>query len=121
MDQPYFIQDSPVLVPAENGKTIAEHFGRAATGDAGISIARMTAPPGGHEPFQIPDFDEYTLMIRGRKEIFVGEKRIILKEGESLLVPRGSRVRYSNPFDETAEYWSVCIPAFSPDLAHREG
>ncbi len=120
MEQSFYKQDSPVVIPAADGKYIAEHFGRASFGGPGLSVARMIAPPGWSEPFQNPEFDEYTLMVRGKKEIHVGEEKVILSAGESLFIPRGSRVRYSNPFSEPAEYWSVCVPAFSPDLAHRE-
>jgi len=35
-------------------------------------------------------------------------------------VRAGSRVQYANPFGEPAVYWSVCIPAFSPETVHRE-
>ena len=98
---------------------IEEHFGAVASGSDGVSIARMVAPPGWSEPFQEPEFDEYTLMVRGRKRIEVGDELIELQAGESLLVEKGTPVRYSNPFDEEAEYWSVCLPAFTPDRVHR--
>ena len=80
----------------------------------------MVAPPGLTEPHQNPEFDEYILMVRGRKQIEIEGETVTLKVGESLLVRKGTRVRYSNPFDEDAEYWSVCIPAFSLDLVNRE-
>ncbi|HIB94848.1 MAG TPA: cupin domain-containing protein, partial [Candidatus Lambdaproteobacteria bacterium] len=72
------------------------------------------------EPHQNPEFDEYTMMVRGRKQIEIDGETVTLNVGESLLVRKGARVRYSNPFDEEAEYWSVCMPAFSPDLVNRE-
>ena len=60
------------------------------------------------------------MIVRGRKQIEIDGEIVTLKVGESLLVRKGARVRYSNPFEEEAEYWSVCIPAFSPDLVNRE-
>ena len=60
-------------------------------------------------------------MVRGRKQIEIDEDKIILNVGESLLIKKGSRVRYSNPFEKEAEYWSICVPAFSLDLVNREG
>ncbi len=113
-------QTSPFIVPTTDGKLIEEHFGAASLGDVDQSIAHMIAPPGWGEPFQIPEFDEYTLMVRGRKRVEVDGDVIELSAGESLLVPKGSRVRYTNPFQEPAEYWSVCVPAFTPDRVHRE-
>lgn len=80
----------------------------------------MVAPPGWSEPHQNPEFDEYTLVSRGKKKFEVDGEEIIVSAGQSILIKKGSRVRYSNPFDEECEYWSVCIPAFSLELVHRE-
>ncbi|HKK48868.1 MAG TPA: hypothetical protein VJ932_07200 [Alkalispirochaeta sp.] len=118
-DKP-FHQTNPVVVPTTDGKTIEEHFGRAATDSSAASVARMVAPAGWAEPAQTPEFDEYTLMVRGKKRIELPDGPITLSAGESLLVPANTRVRYSNPYETDAEYWSVCLPAFSPDLVHRE-
>ncbi len=117
---PHFKQDKPFVVPTTDGKLIEEHFGNATSKDEHVSIARMVAPPGWSEPFQNPDFDEYTLVSRGKKLFEVDEEKIVVHAGESILIKKGSRVRYSNPFDEPCEYWSVCLPAFSLDLVHRE-
>ncbi len=78
------------------------------------------APPGWSEPAQTPDFDEYTLMVRGRKRVEIDGETVEVGEGESLFVPRGAKVRYANPFADEAEYWSVCTPAFTPARVHRE-
>lgn len=117
---PHFKQDKPFVVPTTDGKLIEEHFGNATTQNKDLSIAHMVAPPGWSEPFQNPDFDEYTLVSRGKKLFEVDEEKIVVNAGESILIRKGSRVRYSNPFDEPCEYWSVCLPAFSIDLVHRE-
>ncbi|MEC7416913.1 MAG: cupin domain-containing protein, partial [SAR324 cluster bacterium] len=114
------VQRQPFVVPTTDGKLIEEHFGGASLGSSEISIAHMVAPPQWSEPHQNPEFDEYTLMVSGRKQVEVDGKAVVLNAGESLLVPKGSRVRYANPFDEPAEYWSVCRPAFSPDTVNRE-
>ena len=116
----YLKQTSPFIVPTTDGKTIEEHFGLASTREEKLSIAHMIAPPGWSEPHQCPEFDEYILMARGRKLIEFETDRVILNAGESLLVRKGSRVKYSNPFEDDAEYWSVCLPAFSPATVHRE-
>ena len=116
----YLKQSSPFIVPTTDGKLIEEHFGAASIDSGAVSIAHLIAPPGWSEPHQTPEFDEYTIMISGKKIIEVDGERIELREGESMLVKRGARVCYSNPFDEPAEYWSVCIPAFTPERARRE-
>ena len=120
MSNSYYLQKTPFVVPTSDGKLIEEHFGREICDEKKLSIAHMVAPPGWGEPFQNPEFDEYTLIIRGSKQIEVDGERIIIKVGQSILIRKGSRVRYSNPFEEEVEYWSICMPAFSFELAHRE-
>ena len=117
---PYQLQVNPFVVPTNDGKLIEEHVGLASTGDKQISIAHMVAPPGWSEPYQTPEFDEYTLVSRGKKMFEVDNEQLILQAGQSILIKGGTRVRYSNPFDEECEYWSVCLPAFSIDAVHRE-
>ncbi|MDZ4725538.1 MAG: cupin domain-containing protein [Leptospira sp.] len=116
----YIHQKNPISIPVPGGKTIDEHFGIPSTSNDDISIAHMIAPPGWGEPFQTPNFDEYTLMIRGRKQIEINGEVIVLRAGESLQILKGTKVRYSNPFQEEAEYWSVCKPAFSLSEVNRE-
>ena len=120
MSSSYVIQQAPFVVPTTDGKLIEEHVGRVISNEPGLSIAHMVAPSGWSEPFQTPEFDEYTMLVRGRKQIEIDGETITLEVGESLLVRKGVRVRYSNPFEEEAEYWSVCVPAFSLDLVNRE-
>ncbi|HYO21074.1 MAG TPA: hypothetical protein VER36_01630 [Flavisolibacter sp.] len=117
---PYQLQVNPFVVPTTDGKLIEEHTGLASTGEKQISIAHMNAPPGWSEPYQTPDFDEYTLVSRGKKMIEADGVHVILECGQSILIKGGTRVRYSNPFDEECDYWSICLPAFSIDAVHRE-
>jgi len=107
-------------VPTNDGKYIAEHFGLATDGNPNISIAHMKAPPGWSEPFQTPEFDEYTLIVRGKKQFIVDGKKIVLSAGESIKILKNTRVQYSNPFEETCEYLAICTPAFSIEKVNRE-
>lgn len=116
----YLKQSKPTRIPTPDGKIIEEYFGLASTQSSGCSVAHMVAPPGWSESYQNPEFDEVTIMISGRKIAEVDGEQIELKAGECLLVKKGGRVQYSNPFDKPAEYWSVCIPAFSTETVHRE-
>ena len=120
MSDSYVLQLAPFVVPTTDGKLIEEHVGRVISNEPGLSIAHMVAPSGWSEPHQTPEFDEYIMMVRGRKQIEIDGETVTLIVGESLLVRKGARVRYSNPFDVEAEYWSVCMPAFSPDLVNRD-
>lgn len=115
----YFIQTTPFVVPTTDGKLIEEHFG-GASGNSEISIAHMVAPSGWSEPFQTPEFEEYTYIIRGKKQFEIDGEKLILEAGQSIKIEKNVKVKYSNPFDEECEYLSVCLPAFSIDLVHRE-
>lgn len=116
----YFFQNKPTVFPTNDGLLIKEHFGRISTSDEHISIAHLVAPPGWIDPYQTPRYDEWTLVSRGRKMVEVDGEQIIINPGHSILVKKGARVRYSNPFEEECEYWCICLPAFSMDTANRE-
>lgn len=116
----YKIQKSPFIVPTTDGKTIEEHWGKATDGNNDISIAHMIAPPGWSEPFQTPEFDEYTYIIKGKKQFIIDGDTIVLHAGQSIKIDRNTRVQYSNPFEAECEYMAICTPAFSPDSVHRE-
>lgn len=116
----YTIQDSPFIVPTTDGKIIKEHFGLATDGNSKISIAHMIAPSGWSEPFQTPEFDEYTFIIKGKKQFIIEDEMVVLDAGQSIMIEKHTRVQYSNPFTEPCEYLAICIPAFSMDLVNRE-
>lgn len=116
----YTIQKSPFIVPTTDGKLIEEHFGIATDGNAQISIAHMIAPSGWSEPFQTPEFDEYTYIIKGKKQFIINNETVILEAGQSIKINKNVRVQYSNPFDEPCEYLAICLPAFSLDKVNRE-
>lgn len=115
----YKVQRSPFVVPTTDGKLIEEIWGNS-TGNSDISIAHMVAPANWSEPFQTPDFDEFTYIIKGKKQFEIDGENVVLEAGESILIEKGARVRYSNPFDSACEYLAICLPAFSMDLVNRE-
>lgn len=116
----YTVQDSPFVVPTTDGKIIKEHFGLATDGNSNISIAHMVAPPGWSEPFQTPEFDEFTFIIKGKKQFIIEDEMVVLDAGQSIKIEKNTRVQYSNPFTEPCEYLAICIPAFSMDSVNRE-
>lgn len=120
MMKKFYIQKSPFAVPTSDGKLIEEHHGLAATSNSDISIAHMIAPPKWSEPFQRPLFDEYTYIIKGKKQFVIDGETIILSAGESIHIQKNVRIQYSNPFDEPCEYMSICRPAFSIENVNRE-
>lgn len=116
----YTIQNNPFVVPTTDGKIIKEHFGEATDGNSNISIAHMKAPAGWSEPFQTPEFDEYTLIIKGKKQFIIEGEALVLEAGQSIKIEKNTRVQYSNPFTEVCEYMAICTPAFSMNLVNRE-
>ncbi len=115
----YRIQKSPFVVPTTDGKVIKEHWGNS-TGNPEVSIAHMVAPSGWSEPHQTPEFDEFTIIISGKKQFEIDGEIVNLQSGESIMIGKGARVRYSNPFEEPCEYIAICLPAFSMELVNRE-
>lgn len=120
MSVKYLVQRAPVKIPVPGDKIIKEHFGLASLNGGEFSLAHMIAPPGWEEPFQKPEFNEVTFIIRGKKRFEFDDETIELSEGESILINAGTRIKYSNPFESDCEYLSVCIPAFSPETVNRE-
>jgi len=116
----YTLQKSPFCVPTTDGKIIEEHFGNATDQNSDVSIAHMVAPAGWSEPFQTPEFDEYTYIIRGKKQFIIEGETLVLEAGQSIKIQKNTRVQYSNPFEEICEYLAICLPAFSMTLVHRE-
>ena len=106
-------------IPVPGGKINDEHVGHASTGEAAVSVAHMRAPAGWDEPAQTPEFDEVTLVLAGQVRVEHTAGVMEVHAGQSIVTRRGERVRYTvGP--EGAEYVAVCLPAFSPDTAHRE-
>ncbi len=120
MDKKYKVQTKPFIVPTNDGKLIEEHYGRATDGNSKISIAHMIAPPGWSEPFQTPEFEEYTYIIKGKKEITIDGEKVIISAGQSIKIEKNARIQYANPFDKECEYLAICLPAFSIETVHRE-
>lgn len=119
-EKKYLKQTKPFRVPTTDGKRIEEHFGKASTQTDSFSVAHMVAPPHWSEPHQTPEFDEITIVLRGRKLIEIDGEEVVVEAGESILIKAGTRIRYANPYDGETEYWSVCVPAFDFGKVHRE-
>ena len=111
---------SRVEAAGNKPKLIDEFAGRVNSNDPALSIARMRSPAGWVEPGQTPEFDEYTLVLRGvlRVEFEGGQQDV--RAGQAVIAHKGAWVRYSTPEDEGAEYVAICLPAFTLDAAHRD-
>jgi mannose-6-phosphate isomerase-like protein (cupin superfamily) len=112
----------PTVVPAvgTKPKVIEEFVGRVRSATSDVSIARMKSPSGWVEPGQTPQFDEYTVVLRGVLRVETRGGTLDVGAGQAVHAPRGEWVRYSTPGPEGAEYVAVCLPAFSPASVHRD-
>ncbi len=112
----------PTIIEAAGNKKkiIEEYFGRVNSQDTQASIAVMRSPAGWVEPGQTPDFDEYTVVLKGTLQVKTQDGTYVIHAGEAIVVSRGEWVQYGSPGPEGAEYVAVCLPAFSPGTVHRD-
>ena len=110
----------PTVIRAagEPPKTIEEFVGRVNSHDSALSIARMTSPAGWREPGQTPEFDEYTVVLRGELQVHTRSTTYKVAAGQAIIIHAGEWVRYATP--QGAEYIAVCLPAFSPETVQRD-
>ncbi len=101
-------------------KLIDEYAGRVNSGQSDLSMAHMRSPGGWVEPGQTPDFDEYTLVLKGLLRVEHRDGVLDVRSGQAVIVRRGEWVRYSTPEPEGAEYVALCLPAFSIETVHRD-
>lgn len=101
-------------------KRIEEFVGLVNSNTPAVSIARMQSPSGWVEPGQTPEFDEYTVVLRGQLKVETKGDVHLVSAGQGIVTRRGEWIRYSTPGPEGAEYIAVCLPAFSPDTVHRD-
>lgn len=97
---------------------IEEYVGRVNTGDESVSVAHMHSPAGWSEPGQRPEFDEFTLVLRGALRVEHEAGVMDVRAGQTVVAQKGEWVRYSTPGG--AEYVAICLPACSPDTVHRD-
>lgn len=114
--------DKPTTIEAAGNKPkeIKEYIGKVNSNTDEISIARMKSPAGWIEPGQTPEFNEYTLVLKGMLRVKTKDDIFDINEGEAIITLSGEWVQYSTPSPGGAEYIAVCCPGFSPDKVHRD-
>lgn len=113
-------EPSRIAAAGQPTKLIDEYVGRANTGNNSLSVAHMRSPSGWAEPGQRPEFDEYTIVLRGALSVESAASQLTVLAGQAVHARAGEWVRYSTPGDDGAEYISVCVPAFAPGTVHRD-
>jgi len=113
---------SPSIIKAAGTreKIIKEFFGLVNSKTTEVSIAQMNSPEGWIEPGQCPEFNEYTVVLKGKLKITTKKAEFIVTEGQGIMTTKDEWVRYSTPFEGGSEYIAVCMPAFSPDIVRRD-
>ena len=114
-------QPTVIQATGNKPKRIEEFVGLVNSGTEELSIARMVSPGGWQEPGQRPDFDEYTLVLKGTLQVTTPSETIDVAAGQAIICQRGEWIRYSTPTKDGAEYIAICLPAFSPDSVNRDG
>jgi mannose-6-phosphate isomerase-like protein (cupin superfamily) len=118
---PRLIEQPTVIASAGNTpKQIQEFAGRVNSGHGTVSVARMVSPAGWQEPGQTPEFEEITVVLRGRLHVEHAGGSLVVGAGQAVVTSPGEWVRYSTPDPDGAEYIAVCLPAFSPQTVHRD-
>ncbi len=118
---PRFIQSPKRIEAAGNKpKLIDEYVGRVNSGTEAASVAHMRSPGGWVEPGQTPEFDEFTVVLKGMLRVEYREGAIDVRAGQAVITSAGEWIRYSTPDDGGAEYVAVCVPAFSPGTVNRD-
>lgn len=114
--------EQPVRIEAAGNKPklIDEYIGRVNTETEALSIALMRSPSGWVEPGQRPEFDEFTVVLKGTLSVEFEGGKMEVRAGQAVITKKGEWVRYSTPTEEGAEYIAVCLPAFSPDTVCRD-
>ena len=113
---------APTRVPAAGDppKLIDEYVGRVNSGTTALSVAHMRSPSGWIEPGQTPDFEEFTVVLRGCLRVEHRAGVLDVHAGQAVITHPGEWVRYSTPGTDGAEYIAICLPAFSMDAVHRD-
>jgi ethanolamine utilization protein EutQ len=118
----------PTLIPTatriqaagNKPKLIDEYIGRVNSKTSALSVAHMRSPGGWQEPGQTPQFDEYTIVLRGMLRVEHQGGHIDVCAGQAVIAHGGEWVRYSTPQSDGAEYIAVCLPAFATETVHRD-
>ena len=118
---PKHIKHPTIITSAGNmPKQIEEFIGNVNSGTENVSIARMKSPGGWVEPGQTPEFDEYTIVLKGQLKVKTKDNEYTVEAGQAIIAHKGEWLQYSTPDPGGAEYIAVCLPGFTPDSVHRD-
>jgi ethanolamine utilization protein EutQ len=114
------VKPTRIQAAGNKPKLIDEYIGRVNSQTSATSIAHMRSPAGWIEPGQAPDFDEFTIVLKGTLRVEHKNGSIDVHARQAVIAHAGEWVRYSTPHEDGAEYIAVCLPAFSMETVHRD-
>ena len=114
------LQRTRIQAAGNKPKLIDEYIGRVNSATAAVSVAHMRSPGGWQEPGQAPEFEEFTVVLKGVLHVEHEHGALDVHAGQAVIAHAGEWVRYSTPEPEGAEYIAVCLPAFSMETVHRD-
>lgn len=114
-------QPTRITAAGNKPKLIDEYIGRVNSQTAKASVAHMRSPSGWVEPGQTPEFDEFTIVLRGTLHVKYRDGELDVNAGQAVIAHAGEWIQYSTPAAEGAEYIAVCVPAFDMGTVHRDG
>ena len=114
--------EKPIIIEAAGNKPkiIEEYIGNVNSKTSDVSVAKMKSPGGWVEPGQTPEFDEYTVVLKGMLRVTTKENVFDVNAGQAIITNKGEWIQYSTPGEDGAEYIAVCLPAFTPNTVHRD-
>ncbi len=113
-------QPARITAAGNKPKLIDEYIGRVNSKDSAVSVAHMRSPQGWTEPGQTPEFDEFTVVLKGTLRVNYRDGELDVHAGQAVVAHGGEWIQYSTPGAEGAEYIAVCVPAFSMETVHRD-
>ena len=113
-------QPTRITAAGNKPKLIDEYIGQVNSNTSTVSVAHMRSPEGWQEPGQTPEFDEYTIVLKGALRVEHKEGNVEVRAGQAIITHGGEWIRYSTPDPGGAEYIAVCLPGFSPDTVHSD-
>src|SRR5262245_2347717 len=97
-------QPTRIQAAGNKPKLIDEYIGRVNSRHERVRIAHMRSPGGWVEPGQTPEFEEFTVVLRGMLLVTHRGGTLEVRAGQAVVAHPGEWVQYSTPEPEGAKY-----------------
>src|ERR1700730_18024879 len=113
-------QPTRIRAAGTKPKLIDEFIGRVNTKTSGVSVAHMRSPQGWAEPGQTPEFDEFTIVLKGTLRVKHKTGQLDVAAGQAVITQSGEWIQYSTPAEGGAEKIAGCLRAVAMETVHRD-